>query len=744
MPVFDNTTVTKIAELRAIREAGGQVEVQEVIKIEWPSPDGTLYYGVQATDQTASVPPTFTVIPRIIADSDGAEVFMPVSLDASIGDEEIDITFEDLDEAVADLMQTHGEGVRATLIYWFPQAELELPFWFGHLEYGSDESELSITIKAVQGFRSAEANVPGGGHYQFCSAVFGGLLATQAQIDAGACPHNKHIGGLIGINDPSTSQPWTYCDRLSILSCINRGVNPLYHLSHRTIERTVQNNQTSGPNLLSTSQGNETGLEEAVRVVMGRRRIYGARLLAYRRDLNNNHPDLGFFLGQYEFCRGPSKSLTQMRFKVGNEEKPADPYHLNYRLGEKGQSAYPADNWQLTPHGYSLVVHAKYNFGQLNPAEVDPADATGSGLVEGLNNIRVYTDADTYTETYTTNRVWQLLHIMTDKVWGYGLDHSRFNIDSWIEAADWCEQYVTFTDTFGSEWAHIRSESNVELIGRKVQQQVDDMCMAGRLSRPFIFNGQIHIVPLRALTEEELAAAPVFRDTGDENAPPNIVIEDDGMSTVRIGERLSVKDLPNRIECTYDDAVQDWQKVPLRPIEDHDAQLAAGRLVGDGTLKVNKKEYHLLGVTNEAQATKLAWTLLDLGPHDEGGLQNNLPISFDAWYLDTLDLHLDKVIKVESAKLTKYGFDYFRVKNIKRGEGLICEITAQAYAADYIEALEVDTTPVEPVYCDIDTDCPPGFVCVGGRCVIEPDPCRTGFGTVTYVDGILTVPVEPC
>lgn len=744
MPEFDSTTQDKINDLRAIRQAGRIVEVQEIVKIEWPSPDGTIYYGVQSTDQTASVPPSFPVVPRIVADSDGADTFLPVSVDASIGDEEVELVFYDADDTIADLMQDHGEGVRATLLYWFPQAELELEIWHGHLEYGSDENELTITIKAVQGFRSAEANVPGGGHYQFCSAVFGALLATQAQINAGACPYNKHIGGLIGNNDPDTSQPWTYCDRLSTQSCIDRSVNPLYHLSHRTIERSVQNNQTSGPNLLSTSQGNETGLEEPVRVIMGKRRVYGARLLAFRRDLNTNNPDRGFFLGQYEFCRGPIRSLTQMRFKVGNEEKPADPFHLNYRLGDKGQAAYPDDNWQLTPHGYSLVAHAKYNFGWTNPADVDPGDAVGSGVVEGLNNIRVYTDSTTYTEEYSTNRVWQLLHLMTDKVWGYGLDHSRFNIDSWIDAADWAEQYVTFTDTFGTEWEHIRSESNVELIGRKVQQQVDDMCMAGRLSRPFLFNGEIHIVPLRALTEEELDACPVFRSTGDENTPPNIVIDENGMSTLRIGERLSVKDLPNRIECTYDDAAQDWKKVPLRPIEDHDAQLAAGRLVGDGTLKINKKEFHLLGVTNESQATKLAWTLLDLGEFDNGGLQNNLPITFDVWYLDTLDLHPEKVVKIEDAKITKYGFDYFRVKKIKRKSDLICTITAQAYAQEYIEDLEVDTTPAEPVYCELDTDCPPGFVCVGGVCVIEPDPCRTGFGTVTYVDGILTVPIEPC
>ena len=158
MPEFDSTTQDKIDDLRAIRQAGRIVEVQEIVKIEWPSPDGTIYYGVQSTDQTASVPPSFPVVPRIVADSDGADTFLPVSVDASIGDEEVELVFYDADDTIADLMQDHGEGVRATLLYWFPQAELELEIWHGHLEYGSDENELTITIKGSLTFSALSSS----------------------------------------------------------------------------------------------------------------------------------------------------------------------------------------------------------------------------------------------------------------------------------------------------------------------------------------------------------------------------------------------------------------------------------------------------------------------------------------------------------------------------------------------------------------------------------------------------------
>lgn len=747
MPEFDVTTQGKIDDLRVLYLAGDILDVYELVKVSWPSPDGNIWYATTQVDVESGTAPDTDGDPievRLMTD-DEVETFQQVSLDATIGDEEIELNFWDADEDISTKLDTHGEGIKCELYYWFPQVDLLLPLWQGHFEYGDSEDPKSIAIRAVQGFRSSDTLVPGGGHYPHCAATFGGLLTTQAAIDENACPYNLHIGGAIGIDDPATTDPWTYCDRRTTASCTARGVNPLYHLSHRTITRSVQNNQTSGPNLLSTSKGNETALEQPVRVVMGRRRIYSMQVMAFRRDLNNGTPANGWFLAYYEACRGPIRSMSQHRFKVGDQEKNADPYHLGAtRLGLKGQAAQPNDAWQLTTHGYSLVAYARYNFGWIDPSKVDPGDAEGSCVIEGLNDIRVYTDSTTYTEVYSTNRAWQIARILCDKIWGYGLDYSRLNIDSFIEAAEWCEQMVRYTDPFDTDWDHIRSDSHPELIGRKVQQQIDDMCIAGRLSKPYLFNGQIHLTPLKALDAGELAAAPVFTDTGDS---PNIIWEgegDEAMTTLRITKRLSVKDLANRVECNFDDSVKDWQNVPLRPVEDEDAQLAAGRLLGDNTKKVNKKEYNLLGVTSEAQAIKLAWTLLDLGPCDEGGLRNNLPITFMVWFADALTLHQDKVIKVVSQKLTKYGFQYFRVKGITRSSNLLYEITAQAYNETYMDALEADITPIEPTYCTVDGDCPEGMICVDGVCVIEPFPCRPGFGTVEHQDGMLIIPIDPC
>lgn len=738
MPVYDATTEEKIALLRQMRRAGMGIEVYDVIGAEWPEPDGTIYYSV------IDIPnlPVSPLEVRLIPDSD-PNWFIPVASGATVGDEEVDLQMWNADEVIDQLLIDHGEGIKLKLYWWFPQAELMFEHWYGHLRFEDEAAVDIIKLKAVQGFRSSESLVPGRAHYQNCSAVFGGLLDTQDEIDEHDCPYNLHIGGSIGNVDPSTSDPWTYCDRRTQQSCIARGVDPQFHLSHRTISGVRVNNQTQGPNLLITSKGNETNLKEPVRVVMGRRRIHAMPVMAYSRATNTNNPDQGFFLALYEGCEGPIRSFSGVQVAVNNSTQNVsggNVLHYNYRLGTRGQTSAGSD---LSTHGYSGTAHIRYNFGRLNPADVGPSNASASAIVDGLDNVRVYTDADTYTEIWTANRVWHLARILCDKRWGYGYDYKRLNIDSFIAAAEWCDERVRFTDPFGKNWDHTRSESHVELIGKKVQQQIDDICIAGRISRPFLFGGKIHVVPLSALTEDELAACPVFTDEGPTR---NIIWEGDegeAKSTLTVS-RKSDYELINRIECTIDDAAEDWLETPLRPVEDNDAQLAAGRVAGDTTRKVNSQKYSLLGVTNEAQGIKMQWSLIDLGPSDEGGLQNNLSPKFKIWFTEALDLYPHKVIKIESSRLTKYGFEYFRIRpdGINRLDDLSYEITAQAYNVEYMDTFE--TVIEDPP----DDACPDGFhwdpillMCV--RDTIY-DPCLPLFGTITHQNGVMNIPIEPC
>jgi hypothetical protein len=889
MPEFDDATRDKIVLLRGLRTLGTPPEGPfEIVKIEWPSPDGTKYYGTTDVASVASVAPDVDVELRLIPENE-TNSFLPVTIDSTIGDEDVDLKFWDADDVISDLLVDHGEGLRVTLLYWFPQVELLLPVWEGHLR-AEDEADLTqVTLKAVQGFRSGEGSLPSRGHYAFCQAPFGGIFTTQEEIDEGGCDYNRQIlGGTVGTLNPSTGLPWTFCPRRDTFDCITRGVNPLRHLSHRTITRTTVNVQSSGARLLSTSQGNETNLTEPVRVIMGTRRAHDMKVMVFRKDLNNNTPDHGWYVAFYEGCEGPIASMTQCRVHVGPLDQPANPATgFSVRLGNFGDAS---PDVSLSPHGFSATAFFRDTTGWLNPASINPEDANGSALISGLRDIRVYRqvvadangvlavyysgyDFDSefgrrvenqiyypwpgstlppveglpntnwsikyqfrikprYTETYTfkirhddgvkliidgvdvidsltvngthtgtaaleadrpydvelwfkqgvsvwylefywrsasqaeeivpyarlflandesalylkqptSNRVWQIARMMCDKRWGVGYDYAKLNIDSWIAAAEWVEQFVRFIDPLGNIWDHQRGMSDVELIERKIQQQIEDMCLSGRLSRPFLFDGEIHILPLRALTDDELDACPEFTDEGES---PNIIQEEikDGVwkSTLK-WSRKSDLDLPNRIECTYDSAADDYVKTPLQPVEDIDLQLRAGRILGDNTKKVNTKKYHLLGVTGEAHGMKLQWSLLDLGPHEEGGLQNNVKLTFKIWFLDALDLHIAKVIKVTNAKLqAKYGFTHFRILKLEREDDLHYVMDVQAYNHAYMVAFETlfEDLPVPPKQPPVTTP-PKPFVPVPAT---DPPQCVLDFGSITYDGTTLDIPVPEC
>src|SRR5690348_3370737 len=129
MPSYSEDTRDKIVLLRGLRNLGTAIEVYELLKIEWPSPDGTIYYSALPLDEFgSSAPPVSPIVCKQIPD-DPDKPFLEVQIDSSIGDEEISFEFWDYDDGISDLITTHGEGLRVTLLYWFPQVELLLPIW---------------------------------------------------------------------------------------------------------------------------------------------------------------------------------------------------------------------------------------------------------------------------------------------------------------------------------------------------------------------------------------------------------------------------------------------------------------------------------------------------------------------------------------------------------------------------------------------------------------------------------------
>jgi hypothetical protein len=872
VPEYSSAIQTKIIALRALRAAGEDVQVFELVKVDWPSPTGAVFYTNQQIDENTApheAPPASPIEVRLMVEPG---TFLTIDQSSSIGDEEVELRIWDGPDsngenegAFSDLLIQHGEGVKAILYEWYPQEELLLFKWEGHLKLEDDADVELVQITAANGTRSADAEIPNRPKGTYCRAIFGGLMETRAEAEANPeCDYDLQLpDGTIGVVDPLTSEPYTSCPRASTADCTARGVDPLRHLSHQTILITVTGTQSSGGPTFSTTEDNATNLKKPVRVCMGERRIYGMPSVAIQRHPVTSNPAHGFFEANYEGPEGPIEGWQFIRATVGGRTINADPVHLSTNRGFLGQ---PAISLPVTTHGYSGTSLIRYNFGWINPADVDQNDATIDANCRGLCDIRFYydiaagdgllghyyrrydfreifaiaADADinfesttappyaglpqsfwsviwtgtitiaeektytfylthddgvkliidgttvindaglgedsgnidlapgaydieiqfkqhtgpwycifewestsitrevvptsvlshpAYTNAFagfrTDNRAWQIARMLCDKRWGYGKDYDALNMDSFRESAAFIAEYVNFIDSDDNEFPHYRGVSNVDLQAKKVQQQIEDMCLAGELSRPFLFDGKIHVIPLRALTEEELDDCLVFSDEG--TTETRNIIWDGNKSTLRHSRKSSL-DLYNRVELTYDGVQNEFLETTAPPVEDEPAQLAAGRVQGDNTKKVNTLKESVLGVSFENQAVKLAWRFLDLGKFDEGGLQNNLRVKFRTWFMDALTVHPFKVIKVVNARLfAKFGFEYFRIIEMRRLGNLEVEIVAQAYNVEYMDAF---CAPAEPA------PSPSGDTTsfTAEMESVEPD-------TITLVDGIINIPI---
>lgn len=670
MPEYSSTIQTKINNLREISKNFSEpIEVYQLLKITWAEPDGVRYYASTLVEAIEDSLPVVPVEIRLPADNYPA-YFLPISADSTMGDEEIDLKIWDGDDEISRLVHENGEGVKVEVLWWFPVVELLLSDWWGHLRT-SEEADVEFWLgKAANGFRSPNLPLPRRAHYRDCQAVFG-------EISTG-CDYDRHKGGTRG--NLNGGVPFTSCPRKQFADCSARLGDKLSHLSHQSVTETIVNYQTKGATLLPTARGNETNLKRPVRIIMGTRIVRDLDLMAAIPLYNNNHPDKGFWRLKFEIGEGPMQILGA---NVGGQNCFAGQNLIHF-VPRGGEFRQPPTSFTPNVHNYSFTTHFDYTFGWVNPDETAADSLNAEATVAGLGDIAQYDDEENIIAiSPTNNRSWQLLRLLTDKRFGYGLDISRVNILSWLICANWANNLVNFVEPETDEdLQHIRSASNVELQERPTQQQIEDMCWAGRFSRPFLFEGKLHIIPLRALDLEELADAPVFTDSGDDR---NIIWEEN-KTTLRRSQK-SDEDLPNRIELTYNDEVNEY-KEQIVTVEDVTAQLRAGVVLGDSTRRVVPKKESALGVTNRNQAIKIAWSLLDLGKFDNGGLRNNLKITFKAWFLDCLTLHPEKVIRVVSAKITRYGFEYFRIKTIKRLANLQVEITAQAYNDEYYEDFE--------------------------------------------------------
>lgn len=696
MPEYPAPTQAALDALQAL--TGAQRKPAELVAIYWPSPTGVKIYAsamytelpwwpdLAAAIETYfgdPIPITLTLIP------DGTP-FIDLPRAASVSDDSINLTFDDKDDAFSTLLMTYGEGIRVEVFGYWPAVDLLLSMWRGMLHQPKEMNRDQVKISATTGFRAAQMLVPKRPFATSCPFIFGAFYPTQADINAAkGCPYNAHLTELERGGAPLIGVPgFTDCPRRVKADCFERLTLPdsatqteNFWPGFETREDPIPNNQTKGPNLLAKSIGNESALSDPIRVIAGERYVKALYLLAFRNELNNNHPEDGF--GAALFAVSEGTNLAMWEFRMMGQLVGAE--HFQLKLGELGQT--PSD-WSPDVNSYSGTAHCYGRIqGEFNNATA--SDYSGSIRVLGATDVRVYSDPNTYVEGYTTNRAWWILHIMAHLRWGYGLDYPRFDIQSWIDTAAWCDENVTLTDANGNTFSGVRSTFNAEVTARAIQQQIKDICTAGRLGIPFEFEGKEVIVPLKAEDVDD-PAIPLFTDEGSSR---NIVY--DGAKSSLSWSHISDEEMTNQWTVNFDEAANggvDTQFI----FGDQAQQLRAGRAWGDRSKRVINKSQAGYGINSAQEAARFGNSLLYLGPLDSGGILNPFSVKFTTWYSEAFNVQNYKLIKVVNAKLqsrmTAYftsrglepypdaDFTCFRVMKYTRKGDLRVEIEAQQYA----------------------------------------------------------------
>jgi hypothetical protein len=658
----------KLAQLRNL----ARFSMCEVVAIYLPG--GVRYFGSAAFDKMPNFSEInrdgdhITVDPRLIG-----RVVDNVHVSADVSDDRVSLNFIDLDGEISTLL-SDAEGTKVELFYYLPELDWFVSHWWGHLQLPDQVDLTGYNASAECGIRSSQMSVPRPTFQRPCQNTFGGALPTQAAIDCGLCPYNRGVGGAIGNLDGGV--PFTSCPK-SEAACIARLGDKLSYTGVVTTVVAITIGQTHGPATQAVSRGNETNLTRTWRRIYGPRTVRDMDLLAIRQEHNSGHPDQGFLAAIFGGIVGRIRSMSAcsiINMMVGAE-------HLNTRLGAPRQ---PATAYAPGVSNFNGQGHFFGRVGPLNPGGYNAQNVYGQCTVEGADDVRVYTSEGIYTEEYTTNPAWCFLDLYFKPFFGHGVDLAIMVMQDWIDLALWLTDIVSFTDVEGVVRSGMRGVFNADVQGRTAQAQFDDICLWHRFMPPFQYLGKLRTFPLRPLTEEELADAPVFYDSG---AQCNILWSEN--RPLISWSRISDRNLPNELRVTFEetDASQNISNIE-RPLTflDEAAQLRAGQAFGDTTLRAIPQSYQAFGITSLQEVVRKATQMLYTGERDQGGLINNFRVTFTAKFTAGFELYPGQVIRIESdfiaaasAGLQEGGFKFYRVLWKTRQSDLSFEVVLQAY-----------------------------------------------------------------
>lgn len=719
-------------KLRQLQAAGVSVSYGECVAVHWPQPTGTRYYSTSQYDLAPNFPewpykPLETRLRGRKSAQEAAEQppeYIPFTSSYEINDDVIQLEFVDgtatqrlspltggmetvIEETtMTALFELHPEGAKVELLGFFsaPEANFKLqtpPLWWGLLNPPSEISGGIVRTSATFGYRSTQGLLPRRlMSATKCQAVFPPerpkMMLTEIEQD-NACPYSVHKGGNVGNLNPTTGLPYSACPKDSRAVCharIGGDVERLPFLAFESILGSETVTNSKGANTLATTKGNESALNVPCPVIFGERKLRALPVLTYQIQVATKKPENGTVSAIFPVSDSSVESITEPKIN-GTPVTVAPGTNKNqflYNLGERQQAPLNLTGVQKAAN-YSKVAHWRgLIFGAFGGKGA--GDFSGECTVRGNNEIKVYTSASAFTKQYTTNRAWCLYWLLMNRIAGEGDSETLYDITDWLELATRCDDQVGYADSSGAFFTGTRSTFNCQVEGRSTTQVIRDICLAGRFSLPFAFEGKKRIVLLKEETLDD--SIPVFRDRHNAatGQPANII--DD----IRIS-KLQAWQQPNQITVWFDDAEHENIRRPL-VFEYQDLQEARGRALGDSSQQILTKEYNAFGVTNFGEAVRFGNLIGDLGEFDSGGVKNPYRISFtlqSALMADALALHPYKVIKIESPYLaplresTGEAVEYFRILNLSRNSNGTLGLTCQHYPRGYYSRIEDATQP---------------------------------------------------
>lgn len=667
-------TSGQIAEIEAL---GPALQVAELVKIYWPSPDGAKVYSWWncLADSAYETPLTTwldgaPLIPAFVAqDAQKKERFHNIPRTSAIGDDVITMRFANYGQVFETLCYKWRGGVKVEVFYFFPQLEsgagLAVSWFLGHLRTPEDADADFVTVPVANGFRSAQLDVPNRPHSSNCGFYFGGELTTDEDLHGNPCDYDRHLGGARGNLDGGS--PFTFCkhteeDCLAIMGDLKSfgGFKPVID---STLIGAGEHKTTS------TTVGNESRLKDPVRVIYGTRRARSLFLLNYAKEYNpsEDHQDKGTIRTLFEVSEGSVKSISAIRVMDRDFPRPGNVAGTEIRLGTQQQNA---TTYSPSVGNYNRLAHFRADLNPIDPNGVQGVNIVAEADVQGRDTVRIYTDYTTYTEAFTNLRAWCLLDLLTDKTYGHKLDVHRFKIEDF-----------TYLAGKGSVF-------DADVQGRTVAQVVEDICLAGRWYPPFNYDGYTRILPIEEVDLSQ-ADIPHFTDSGSGR---NILWDRD-RATSRL--KVSYKDddlLPNSVITTIEDKDNGNIERPLT-FNAWSTQYREGQLYGDKSKRKVQRQFAAFGLTRVDDVRTLGEMLIKIGPFGTGGLLNNCAVEFaiDAHSPLALNLHENKIVRVTSDKLTPYEdpdgntFEFFLIQSLFRNSKLELIVRAQAWFYDLCE-----------------------------------------------------------